>query len=127
MKSRDIQAHRRKAYSGYNEDLTYPNTQFDFGACCNRAMSLEDRIELMWCIHLKAFMRVEISLDRLLLRIPVLGTALVVQSFSLHCNSGSESLTYGSMFSGTFMELSITTIWRITYIAPAIEPTSEAY
>jgi hypothetical protein len=97
MKSRDIQAHRRKAYSGYNEDLTYPNTQFDFG------------------------------LDRLLLRIPVLGTALVVQSFSLHCNSGSESLTYGSMFSGTFMELSITTIWRITYIAPAIEPTSEAY
>ena len=47
MKSRDIQAHRRKAYSGHNEDLAYSNTQFDFGPCCNRAMSLEDRIELM--------------------------------------------------------------------------------
>jgi hypothetical protein len=80
MKSRDIQAHRRKAYSGYNEDLTYPNTQFDFGACCNRAMSLEDRIELMWCIQLKAFMKVEISLDHVQLR----------DSSSWYCISCSE-------------------------------------
>jgi hypothetical protein len=80
MKSRDIQAHRRKAYSGHNEDLAYPNTQFDFGACCNRAMSLEDKIELMWCIQLKAFMRVEISLDRVQLR----------DSSSWYCISCSE-------------------------------------